>query len=153
MDAEDAVPKTLEDWDHRWHGVAIASADWHFHRRLFERYHSLVLPPGSYSKMITRIRAQHRKAYLLRQRDERSSLWAVWVNNLSKGQIIIVVYDAQTRRAVTALPFNTEGQKLYRRARARRAALRQAAEAAGEEIVSTINLAAVGEQRLAAATQ
>lgn len=133
------MPKSLEDWDHRWHGVAITAADWHFHRRLFQRYHGLVLPPGAYSKMITRIRTGHRKAYLLRQRDENASLWAFWVSIASKAHVIVVVYDARSRRAVTALPFNTETQKLYQRARAQRAALQHAAESAGEEIVAAIN--------------
>lgn len=136
------MPKSLEEWDHRWQGVSIPVADWHFHRRLFQRYHGFVLPPGAYSKMINHIRAQHCRAYLLRQRDKHSAIWAVWVGSLSAGRLIYVAYDSRAQRAVTALPHSPQLRKLYQRARARRSAPRLAAEAAGEQIVAAMNLSA-----------
>jgi hypothetical protein len=69
------VPKSLEIWDHRWQGASISIADWHFHRRLFQKYHGLVLPPGAYSKIIRHIRSGHRRAYLIRQRDDKHAVW------------------------------------------------------------------------------
>jgi hypothetical protein len=137
------VPKNLEEWDHRWQGVSIPTADWHFHRRLFQRYNSCVLPPGAYSEMLNCIRTEHRRAYILRQRDDRHAIWAVWVRDLSSGRLTYIVYDARAQRAVTALPHSAQLRKLYQRARALKAAPQRAAEALGERETATMNLSAL----------
>jgi hypothetical protein len=105
--------------------------------RLFQRYHGLVLPSGAYSKMIRHIRSGHRQAYLIRRRDEKHAVWAIWI---STGQLIFVVYDPHTQTAVAALANNTQLQQRYQRARALKAAPQLAAEAASEHAVATMNL-------------
>jgi len=41
-------------FDLRWNGTSIARSDWHFHRRLLERY-GVILAPGEYSKIKKKI--------------------------------------------------------------------------------------------------
>ena len=42
------------EWDASWDGYALPRRDWHFHRRLYKRYH-IFLYPGEYAQLKRKI--------------------------------------------------------------------------------------------------
>lgn len=64
----------LPAFDERWDGAVIAAPQWHFHRRLLERY-GVVLGPGEFSRIIRDIRRG--RAIFIERRGKDATLHAV----------------------------------------------------------------------------
>lgn len=84
---------THNDWPER---SFINRSSWHFHRRLYERYHGLVLLPGAYTDIGRQIRegeaiklTQRRFAVRVRRPNSRKIVW------------VVVVYSGHLMTALT----------------------------------------------------
>jgi len=93
---------TKRDWIRRfdpiWDGAVIKHKEFHFHRRLLERY-GIVLGPGHYGAMMRQIRRKH--AILIHADKMRGgAIYAVRVPGTTR----IVFAAATNDRMITAVP-------------------------------------------------
>jgi hypothetical protein len=90
MSAEDQL-------DSRWHGAFIGEGDWHFHRRLLERY-GIVLAPGEYSYL--RAQIKNGSAQVIEQKSDTRAVYVFKIK--SANQPVFVM--AEGLHFKTALP-------------------------------------------------
>lgn len=86
-----------DDLDHRWHGAVIDGRDFHFHRRLYERY-GVVLAPGDYSAMYKAV--TRKRSRPLMKGNDGGAIYAVRVP--SSNELVLVA--ATKTRFRTAYP-------------------------------------------------
>ena len=94
---QEKVGMSVDDQlDPRWHGAFIRERDWHFHRRLLERY-GIVLAAGEYRDLIAEMK--NGSAQLIEQKKRGLAVYAFEIK--SANQPIFVM--AEGLRLHTAL--------------------------------------------------
>ena len=101
-----------------WTGAFIPAEHWHFHRRVFERYRT-VLPPGAFSKMLRRLRAGPSKDALRISRNILTGreVWGVYVPDGRVQRLLYVVWLPRRQAVITALPPSAWGYAKRQRAK------------------------------------
>jgi hypothetical protein len=99
-----------DEFDQRWIGAFIGVAEWHFHRRLWQRY-SIVLGVGEFKKIIRDIESG--RSPRLESR-EGGGVYSVRIRS-AKQRVLILAIDGLPRTAWP--PHMTDGWRPSRAAR------------------------------------
>lgn len=94
---EEGRRKSVARFCSRWDGAFISDREWHFHRRLYERY-GVVLAPGEFTMIVRRIRS--RKTPVIRRKDGKLLIHVIRIP--SADIVVFVVSDG--RMPKTAWP-------------------------------------------------
>ena len=95
------------DIDRRWIGAVIHIYHWHFHRRLFERYH-VILPPGEFTYIVNTIASG--EAMLIEPRANGAGIYSIRLP-ISQKRVYVL---AKRRRLITVWPRQKRLENIFR---------------------------------------
>lgn len=112
----------MSDFDPRWDGASIPENNWHFHRRLHERYR-IVMAPGEFGAMVKAIKSG--KALMVNRRGKHKRIY--WHKVQSVHERIYVLVGRNTA-ILSAWPPTKQLADYRKQAQARLEAERQRTE-------------------------